>query len=343
MSKINNIEVPEFAVSVQGAVITNNFEQIKGAVQEVAKSYEIVQYSDDPDDQIKQLKSDRATLNKYKDTIDNKRKEIKNICLKPISDMEQQFKELIAILDVPCGSIDTNIKAIEDKQRSDKKKLIMEFYREAAVVLEDSETANFLWKKLYKSEWENKTCTKKKYQDAIREGIKNYMDGMSALNAIQSDFKEEGIREFKESLNLAQAMDMINRLQAQQDEAVERAKKKMQEEQERQIREAEERAKREEQRKLEEARRAEAAAQERAAMEAARARKAEEDRKKAEAAAKAAVSANTPKVFVKIEDGVVSIWSDMDISLNILDMDMSPSDKEIVAFGEAIQELKELY
>lgn len=343
MSMINNVEVPEFEVSVQNMVITDNFALLKSAVDKVAKSYEVVQYSDNLDEQVKQLKSDRAALNKCKETIDKKRIEIKKQCLAPIDAMEKQFKELVKILDVPCSSIDTNIKAIEDKQRADKKKEIMNFYREAAVILEDNETANFLWKKIYKNEWENKACTKKKYQEAIRDSIKNYMNGMNALNAMQSDFKEDGIKEFKDSLDLAQAMALINKRQAQQDEAVELAKKKMQEEQERLIREAEEKAKREEQKKLEEARRAEIAAQQRADMEAAKARKAEEEKRKAEEAAKAVVEANTTKVFVKVEDGIVSIWTNKDVDLHVLDMDMSPENEEITSFEEEIKSLQEIY
>lgn len=336
--EINKILVPELETNVKETVISGNFEELKLAIDNVAKSYEVIQYNDDPDEQIKLMKADRATLNKLKDNIDKKRKEIKNICLLPISEMESQFKELVATLDVPCSRIDNQIKEIEQEMKKKKKKEIMSYYQEVGVILEKDD-ANFLWKKIYRPEWENKTCSKKKYQDEIRHAIKNYQDGMTALNSLQSDFKEDGIMEFKNSLDLAQAMALINSRQVQQDAAIEREKQKLLEEENRKIREAQERAREEERMKLEEARRAEKAAQQRADEEARKAREAEEEKRKAQEAA----LKNKVSVCVRIQDGVLEVYADGDINLKVLDMDVAPSNEEIVAFEDAIKDMDEMF
>lgn len=344
MSEINSVMIPELKTEVKDLVITYNFAEYKNAIEKLADSYKVVQYSEDADEQLKQLREDRATLNKQKADIDEKRKKLKNMCLAPITKMEEEFKELQRVIDIPCNEIDSTIKNIEEQARAAKKREILEFFRDAAVVLDDKDAANFLWGKLYKKEWENKTCSKKKYKEEIQNGIKTYLDGMTALNAITSDFKEDGIKEFKDSLDLAAAMAVINNRQKQQDEAVERAKRKMQEEEEKKIREAEEQARREEQKKNEEVRLAMLAAQQKAVAEEARARKAEEERLKAEEEAKKASDAKKTKIFVKLEDGMLTIFANnSNVELAVLDMDMSPSDKEIVAFNEAIAGMEAIY
>ena len=95
--------------------IKTNYVALKQAIVELSKSYEVVQYSDDYSEQIKQMKSDRANLNKLKEQLDTNRKKIKATYNKPVAEMEDQFKELISLIDVPCKNIDAGIKSLEEE------------------------------------------------------------------------------------------------------------------------------------------------------------------------------------------------------------------------------------
>ena len=74
-----------------GIVSLDNFEELKAALQRQLAVYQTVVYSADG---IKAAKKDKATLNKLKKAVDEKRKEIKKIYMQPYTIVEAQAKEL---------------------------------------------------------------------------------------------------------------------------------------------------------------------------------------------------------------------------------------------------------
>ena len=104
-----------------------NHEELKRELAEKLKKYDGVIYSDDS---IKDAKSDRANLNKFKAAIEDRRKDIKKQCLKPYEDFEKKVKEIIALVDKPILAIDGQIKAYEEDQKKAKKQEIAEAYTE---------------------------------------------------------------------------------------------------------------------------------------------------------------------------------------------------------------------
>ena len=105
-----------------------NYEDLKSGIAEAVKKYENLVITEDG---IKQAKSDRANLNKFKSAMDDKRKDIKKQCLKAYEPFEEKIKELILMVDKPCTEIDKQIKAYEDKEKSEKKKLLKEYFENA--------------------------------------------------------------------------------------------------------------------------------------------------------------------------------------------------------------------
>lgn len=69
---------------------------------------------------IKDAKMDKANLNKLKDAIETKRKEVKKQLLLPYDTFEKQCKEIVAMIDEPVKIIDKQIKAFDEIRKNQK-------------------------------------------------------------------------------------------------------------------------------------------------------------------------------------------------------------------------------
>ena len=64
-----------------------NMDEIKAQVQTIMTAYTNVVYTDET---MKSAKDDRATLNKFRKAIEDRRKEVKNKCLEPYNRFEAE-------------------------------------------------------------------------------------------------------------------------------------------------------------------------------------------------------------------------------------------------------------
>lgn len=69
-------------------ILWNN-EELKAAIAEKVKDYKTIAYTEDS---LKDMKADRADLNKLKKAFEDERKRIKKICMEPYTKFEQQVK-----------------------------------------------------------------------------------------------------------------------------------------------------------------------------------------------------------------------------------------------------------
>lgn len=68
------------------------------------------------EDGIKSAKAEKASLNKLKKVIDDKRKDIKKAYLEPYQIIEEECRKLIEMIDEPIKAIDSQIKAFDDME-----------------------------------------------------------------------------------------------------------------------------------------------------------------------------------------------------------------------------------
>lgn len=94
-----------------------NYEDLKTELAARLVKYDGLIYSEA---NIKDAKADRAGLNKFKDAIETRRKEIKKQCLKPYEDFETKVKDLVAMVDKPILAIDTQVKNFEQLKKDEK-------------------------------------------------------------------------------------------------------------------------------------------------------------------------------------------------------------------------------
>ena len=133
-------------LSVLPKVIEFNHEELKKFLVEKTAAYNSLVVTED---NIKSAKEDKAKLNKFRTAIENERKRIKKQCLQPYEEFERKCKEIVALIDKPIISIDTQIKAFDDVEKENKYKALQNYFndnvKELADIVELDEIINPKW------------------------------------------------------------------------------------------------------------------------------------------------------------------------------------------------------
>lgn len=207
--KINDYQLPE--------KISFNYEEIKSEVAEKVKHYANLVYTED---QIKDAKSDRATLNKFVKALEDKRKEIKKQCLEPYEKFEAQMKEIIAIVNEPIAMIDNQVKEYEELKKSEKLANIQAYF-------DEKNTYDFLkLDDIMNHKWLNASVSMKSIQEAIDERLLQIAKDIATLSTLP-EFGFEATEVYKTTLDVNKA---INEAKRMSDIAKAKAEAKKQEE-----------------------------------------------------------------------------------------------------------------
>jgi len=226
---MENKQIMELATIKNGELIYD-FTLFKKQATELSSTYSNMVYPENVDDAIKQMKSDRAYLNKILEQIDTSRISIKKLFMEPYNIFEADCKELQKEISIPLKQIDTSIKNIEVERKKRKKAEIISFFNEVAAEIEDEYREIFL-SKIFNEKWLNTNTSKKAYQDSIRNSILLYVSGKETIfSSGEPDFQEEAFSLFKSNLNLAEAVAFINRRKQQRDEILRREKERLEQE-----------------------------------------------------------------------------------------------------------------
>lgn len=192
--KVNNFSVP--------STITFNFEELKQELEEKAGFYPNLVYTDE---QIKEAKADKASMNKLKKALNDERIRMEKEYMKPFTEFKAQVNEIIGIIDKPVNAIDTQIKAYEDKCRQDKQVAIEQYFAE----IEKPEWLTL--RVIADPKWLNASVTLKSVKAAIDEKVQQIIKDMEMLSKIP-EFGFEATEVYKTTLNVNKAFDEANRM-----------------------------------------------------------------------------------------------------------------------------------
>ncbi len=159
----------------------NNTELIS-KIKPQLEHYKTIVYSDK---ELPIAKTDRATLNKLKDAIDDERKRIKKTYLQPYEKFEGQVKEIISLIDESTQTIDSQVKAFENKQKDEKRVKIVGFWNENIGDLKDLINID----KVFSDQWLNLGYTDKKWQEDIITFIAKVNQDLQVIASL--GFKQE--------------------------------------------------------------------------------------------------------------------------------------------------------
>lgn len=179
-----------------------NHEEIKKEISDKIEHYKNLVYTDD---QIKEAKTDRATLRKFIDALDTKRKEIKKQCLQPYEEFEKEMKSIIAIVNEPVALIDKQVKEYEDKQKQEKKLAIEELF--STIGFQPFVTLELIWDE----KWLNASVSMKKIEEQMKEQMYKIGNDILTLSNL-SDFGFEATEIYKSTLDINRALNEAQRM-----------------------------------------------------------------------------------------------------------------------------------
>lgn len=185
-----------------------NFEALKGELTENLKKYNELVVTEDS---IKDAKSEKTSLNKLRTAIEDKRKEVKNSCLKPYELFEVKVKEIVGMIDKPILAIDKQVKVFENIVIEKKKTDINTYYAENI-----GELAELLpLSKFYDSRWENVGFKIKDAYKVILDTILKVKTELDTIDSLGSEYESQIKDKYLSNYNLTIALAEKSRLEIQ--------------------------------------------------------------------------------------------------------------------------------
>ena len=185
-----------------------NHEEIKKEVAEKVEYYKTLVYTED---QVKDAKADRATLNKFVKALEDKRKEIKKQCLAPYDKFEAEMKEVLAIVNEPIGLIDSQIKGFEEEQKKAKLEEVKRAFTDAG--FQDFVTFD----QVFDAKWLNKSKSISSIKAELNDLVVKIGKDVMTINSLPA-FSFEALVVYKETLDISKAITEGKRLERIQKE-----------------------------------------------------------------------------------------------------------------------------
>lgn len=179
---------------LQPQVIEANFAETKAWLQKALAPYQSMVVSEDA---IKSAKDDRATINRLRKTLDDKRKAVKKQWVQPYLEWESKVNELIKMCDDASANIDTQVKSFENDVKEQKKAELEKFFNENASAADVDFYINF--EMCFNPKWLNSTVKLDDAKDEIDRYIEETVDDLRTIADLESDYNEELFTTYKET------------------------------------------------------------------------------------------------------------------------------------------------
>lgn len=192
--RVNEVTIPE--------KIDFNYEELKAELTDKVKFYESLAYTDD---QIKDAKADRATLNKLKKTLNDERIRREKEYMQPFNEFKAQVNEIIGIIDKPIAVIDKQVKEFEDQKKAKKQKDIEELF--AGMGFQSFVTLEKIWD----PKWLNASVSMKSIEEQMRSRMYQIGDDVLTLHNLP-EFGFEALEIYKQTLDVNKAIKEAQRM-----------------------------------------------------------------------------------------------------------------------------------
>lgn len=183
-----------------------NYDDLHNWITEQTEKYNNLVYTDD---NIKEAKEDRAKLNRFRDNLDNARKDVKKQYLEPYNVFESDVKKLLAIIDEPLNAIDKHVKDYEEKKKADKKAQIEEYFNLYAGDLKQFLTLD----KIFNQKWLNASVSIKSVKEEINNILLKINEDFKTIKDLKSEWEVNLIDKYFETLDIGAALREQKRLE----------------------------------------------------------------------------------------------------------------------------------
>ena len=186
-----------------------NFAEIK---KELAGNLEKYQNMVVTEDAIKDAKAYRAKLNKLKEAIEKKRKEIKAECLAPYTAFEKQVKEIVSMIEAPMLAIDGQIKEFEAARKTEKMEEIGAYYKANAADIIDLVS----FERIFDPKWLNATASMKSIEEEIDKTVTRISGDITIIKSMALECESAVLSRYIATLDMSEAMAEKTRFEDEQ-------------------------------------------------------------------------------------------------------------------------------
>ncbi|UTC44818.1 DUF1351 domain-containing protein [Treponema sp. OMZ 857] len=200
------VEVPPLELTLKVVeqnigTLNTNAEQLLELVKKRLAYYSIDRYSVD---NIAAAKKDKAELNNAAKLLNAERIRIEKEFMKPIETFKTTVLETVNLINECSAKIDGIVKEVEQKEKDNKKAIIIEYFESLHFSLVDFDM-------LFSPKWLNKTTKLKDIQDEIRGRIEKIQADLSVLDRIG---EAEAKQYYLSTLNLDAALAKADEIKA---------------------------------------------------------------------------------------------------------------------------------
>lgn len=205
--------------------IVFNFEEVKTWLTENLTSYKSMVVTED---EIGAAKADKAKIAKLSKTISEQRIAIKKRYLEPYNVFEAQMKELSDMCDEAAKNIDVQVKAFEEKRKSEKRKTLRGYFSSV------NTQAWLSFERIENPRWMNVTYDMETAKADIQAAVTAIGENVTTITESGGEFENEMLLEYQKTLDLGAAMrrgSELKRMKQEQEarraaqEAAERARR----------------------------------------------------------------------------------------------------------------------
>lgn len=198
-------------VKIEGVQkITDNMSEVKEYALKTKEYYETLVYNDE---QIKEAKDERASINKVVKKVADYRKDIVEKFNKPLEEFVKTAKETESILKEASNCIDVQVKKYEEEEKQNKKDECEELFN--SLIGDLSELISF--DKVFNPRWLNKTTKITEVEQEIKSAIDKVNKGLTAIKELNSEFETEVINTFLQDFDLSKAIMKNTQLKEQKE------------------------------------------------------------------------------------------------------------------------------
>lgn len=201
-----------------------NFEEIKKYAAEKAAWYQSIAYTDAD---TKEMKNDKAEINKFITALEDVRKQKKKEYLAPYEVFEGQIKETLLPLRKTVSLITEKLDEVEEQYREARKTKMEEFYYKYVGDLQPMVP----FQKTIKEEFYKRSFTDKKLEQAYSCFFERLREDIKGLDQLPEKFRDKALLKYMEEFSLSAALQEGKRLE-ELDKLMEERRRKQEEERE---------------------------------------------------------------------------------------------------------------
>lgn len=206
----------ELNAEIVAGTLTSNAKELRSQIESELKNYSVEKYVNEPD----AAKSDKALLNKVKESVAEKRKEITKAWNKPLDDFLAEMKGLEYTIADASNQINEIVKQAENQEKDTKRKQIEEYWK----------TLDFTFVSLdrvFNPKWLNKTFAMKDIMLEIESITEKITSELSTIKSMNDEDSEVLQSFYLDTLDLNATLQKGNQLKANRNLLKEQAAKQI--------------------------------------------------------------------------------------------------------------------